>query len=273
MLLWTDVPVAAQVMAVHPYDAFFKGAQVEIGVGGTVEIETAFEEEPTRRAGDGGRRGWWRGGGVSCRRGGKRQVEGLPIHQGHTVECHTIRDALAIDEVLGEIDMPHVLHQDLEHGLFGLWFWQFNGPMAPVTKYGVDKLPVKIDQCIIMRFGNGEVAAFMADEPGTVEDHTARLVKGFHGTWLRRMFRGGQVIPKRGIRLHGEGRNGHYGDRSWHVGQRMAGITSDEVAKCEIFGRRTTLLVDGRIIVIARDIRLKLGGRKRVGACREAEIG
>ena len=52
----------------------------------------------------------------------------------------------------------------------------------------------------------------------------------------------------------------------------MAGIAGDEVAQCIVFGSSAPLFVDGRIIVIAGDVRLELGWRKSIGAGGKPEI-
>ena len=111
MLLRADIPIASQVMTVHPDDAFPKSAQVYVGVSRAVELKAAFEEDAG--AGEGGARRQ-----IFNVRIIQRQVLGLPVHQRHSVQRHPVGDTFAIDQVLRKIDMTHAFHQYLQHRIF-----------------------------------------------------------------------------------------------------------------------------------------------------------
>ena len=126
----------------------------------------------------------------------QRQEEHLPVHQRHARQRDAIGDALAVDHLLREVDVPHALDEDVEHRHRVLGARQFDRLLAEPAVERADVLAVHEDQRVVVQVGDLQPAALAAHERRPVEHQALVLPVGLEGLRLDRLHRPPAGCPR-----------------------------------------------------------------------------
>jgi len=145
--------------------------------------------------------------------------------------------------------------------------------LAQGTVDASDITSVQKDGCVVVHLVYTELTAFMTDQFGAIQDHSFVLFHHFHRNRLYDLFGGRQVVPDACISFRFRGRecDGRYrvGDRC----QFLFAVFLGQFTQSHVFGSSLAHLIDRRIIVVARYVRLVCSGLRRVGSGPETEVG